>query len=60
MKELGLFKEEPSKGTDFIDGLRLTPLYELLRYFRSEFDDASEKERIALLERTIGYVNEYL
>jgi hypothetical protein len=60
MKELGLYKEEPLKGTDFIDGLRLTPLHELLRYFRPEFHEASEKERIELLERTIGYVNDYL
>jgi len=54
MKELGLYKEEPFKGTDFIDGLRLTPLHELLRYFRPEVHEASEKERIELLERTIG------
>jgi hypothetical protein len=60
MKELGLSKEERFKGTDFIDGLRLTPLYELLRYFRPDFDDASKKERIELLERTIGYANDYL
>lgn len=60
MKELGLLKGGPFKATDFIDGLRLTPMYELLRYFRPEFDAASEKERIALLERTIGYVNDYL
>jgi hypothetical protein len=32
----------------------------LLRYFRPDFDDASEKERIELLERTIGYANDYL
>jgi hypothetical protein len=32
----------------------------LLRYFRPEFHEASEKERIELLERTIGYVNDYL
>jgi hypothetical protein len=32
----------------------------LLRYFRPELDDMSEKERIALLQRTIGYVNAYL
>jgi hypothetical protein len=60
MKELGLYKEEPFKGTDFIDGLKLTPLDELLRYFRPEFHEASEIERIELLERTIGYVNDYL
>jgi hypothetical protein len=60
MKRLGLFKEEPSKGTDMIDGFRLTPLYELLRYFRPDFDRMSEKERIALLERAIGYANDYL
>jgi hypothetical protein len=60
MKELGLSKEERFKGTDYIDGLRLTPLYELLRYFRPDFDDVSEKERIELLERTIGYANDYL
>ena len=60
MKELGLSKEECFKGTDYIDGLRLTPLYELLRYFRPDFDDVSEKERIELFERTIGYANDYL
>jgi hypothetical protein len=32
----------------------------LLRYFRPDFDDVSEKERIELLERTIGYANDYL
>ena len=60
MKELGLYKEERFKGTDYIDGYNLTPLYELLRYFRPDFDDVSEKERIELLERTIGYANNYL
>jgi hypothetical protein len=35
-------------------------LCELLRYFRPELDDLSEKERIELLERTIGYANDYL
>ena len=40
--------------------LRLTPVYELLRYFRPELDDMSEKERIELLDRTIGYINDYL
>jgi hypothetical protein len=60
MKELKLSKEEPVKWTDFIDGFMVTPVYELLRYFRPEFDDASEKELIELLERTIGYVNDYL
>jgi hypothetical protein len=60
MKDLGLYKEGPSRATDFIEGLKVTPLYELLRYFRPELDDASEKDRIALLERTIGYVNDYL
>jgi hypothetical protein len=60
MKDLRLYKEGPLNLTDFPDGLRLTPLYELLRYFRPEFDALSEKERIELLERTIGYVNEYL
>ncbi len=60
LKELNLYKEEPLYKTDFSDHFRLTPLYELLRYFRPEFDDASEKERINLLERTIGYVNDYL
>jgi hypothetical protein len=63
MKDRGLSKEDPLKeahNRDFFDGYRLTPLYELLRYFRPELDHASEKERIELLERTIGYVNEYL
>jgi hypothetical protein len=60
MKELGLMNEERFKATDFIDGLTLNPLYELLRYFRPDFDDVSEKDRVELLERTIGYVNEYL
>ena len=45
---------------DFVDGLKLTPLYELLCYFRPELDEVSEKERVELLERTIGYVNDYL
>jgi hypothetical protein len=60
MKDLHLYKESPSRATDFVEGLRLTPVYELLRYFRPELDDMSEKERIALLERTIYYINEYL
>jgi hypothetical protein len=60
MKDLHLYKEEASRATDFIEGLKLTPLYELLRYFRPELDDASERERIELLERAIGYVNDYL
>jgi hypothetical protein len=60
MKDLHLYKEGSFKGTDYFDGLRLTPLYELLRYFRPELDETSEKERIELLERTIGYVNDYL
>src|SRR5918994_4116011 len=45
MKELGLMNEERFKATDYIDGLRLNHLYELLRYFRPDFDDVSEKER---------------
>lgn len=60
MKELNLYKEEPLYTKDFGDHFKLTHVYELLRYFRPEFDDASEKERIQLLERTIGYVNSYL
>jgi hypothetical protein len=63
MKDLGLSGKDPLKQThnrDFFDGYRLACLYELLRHFRPEFDHASTKERIALLERTIGYVNEYL
>jgi len=60
MKDLRLSKEGPLKATDFFDGMRLTPLYELLRYFRPELGRASERERIALIERTIGNVNDYL
>jgi hypothetical protein len=60
MKDLRLYKEGAFKATDYFDGLRLTPLYELLRYFRPELEHASEKDRIALFERTIGYVNDYL
>jgi hypothetical protein len=60
MRDLHLYKEGPVKATDFVEGLKLTPLDELLRYFRPEFHEASEKERIELLEHTIGYVNEYL
>ena len=60
MKDLHLYKEGPIRATDFIEGLRLTPVYELLRYFRPELDHVGEKERIELLERTIGYVNDYL
>jgi hypothetical protein len=60
MKDLHLYKEGPSKWADFVDLFRVTPLYELLRYFRPELDEMSEKERIELLERTIGYVNDYL
>jgi hypothetical protein len=40
--------------------LRLTPIYELLRYFRPDLDHVGTKVRIELLERTIGYVNEYM
>ena len=60
MRDLHLYKEGPVKATDFVEGLRLTPVYELLRYFRPALDDMSEKERIELLERTIGYINDYL
>jgi hypothetical protein len=60
MRDLHLYKEGPVKATDYFEGLKLTPLDELLRYFRPEFHEASEKERIELLEHTIGYVNEYL
>jgi hypothetical protein len=60
MKSLHLYKEGPSRATDYFEGLKLNPVYELLRYFRPELDDMSEKERIELLERTIGYINEYL
>jgi hypothetical protein len=60
MKELGLMNEERFKATDYFEGPKLTPVYELLQYFRPDFDDVSEKDRIELLERTIGYVNEYL
>ena len=60
MRDLHLYKEGPSRATDFVEGLRLTPVYELLRYFRPQLDDMSEKERIELLERTIGYINNYL
>jgi hypothetical protein len=60
MKDLHLYKESPSRATDFFEGLKLTRVYELLRYFRPELDHMSEKERIELLERTIGYINDYL
>jgi hypothetical protein len=60
MRDLHLYKEGPVKATDFIEGLKLNPVYELLRYFRPELDDMSEKERIELLERTIDYINDYL
>jgi hypothetical protein len=60
MRDLHLYKESPPRATDFIEGLRLTPAYELLRYFRPELDQMSERERIELIERTIGYINDYL
>jgi len=63
MKDLGLSKEDPlgeARNREFFDGFKLSLVYELLRYFRPKLDDAGEKERIELLERTIGYVNEYL
>jgi hypothetical protein len=60
MKDLHLYKESPLRATDFFEGLRLHPVYELLRYFRPELDNMSEKERIELLERTIDYVNDFL
>jgi hypothetical protein len=60
MKDLHLYKESPSRATDYFELFRLTPVYELLRYFRPQLDDMSEKERIELLERTIGYINHYL
>ena len=60
MKDLHLYKEGSLRATDFFDGLMLTPLYELLRYFRPELDEVSEKVRIELLERTIGHVYDYL
>ena len=46
MKGLDLDKEGSIRATDFIEGLRLTPVYELLRYFRPELDRIGEKERI--------------
>src|SRR5215208_392628 len=60
MKDLHLYKEGPSRATDYFELFSLTPVYELLRYFRPELDDMSEKERIELLERTISYANDYL
>ena len=60
MKDLHLYKESPSRATDYFEGLKLNPVYELVRYFRPQLDDMSEKERIELLERTIGYINDYL
>jgi hypothetical protein len=60
MRDLHLYKESPPRATDFIEGLRLTPAYELLRYFRPELDQMNERERIELIERTIGYINDYL
>jgi hypothetical protein len=60
MRDLHLYKEGPVKATDFIEGLKLNPVHELLRYFRPELDHMSEKERIELLERTIDYINDYL
>jgi hypothetical protein len=60
MKDLHLYKEGPSRATDYFEGLKLNPVYELLRYFRPELDDLSAKERIELLERTIDYINDYL
>jgi hypothetical protein len=60
MRDLHLYKEGPSRATDYFEGLSLNPVYELLRYFRPELDDMSEKERIELLERTIDYINDYL
>ena len=60
MKDLRLYKTGPLKYMDYVDVFRLTPLYELLRYFRPELEEASVKERIELLERTVGYVNDYL
>jgi hypothetical protein len=60
MRDLHLYKEGPVKATDFIEGLKLNPVHELLRYFRPELDHMSEKERIEVLERTIGYINDYL
>ena len=44
----------------FFDSSKVYFLEKLLRYFRPEFDKASETERLAMLERTIEYVNEYL
>jgi hypothetical protein len=60
LKELSLYREEPLDRTDIVNGYSLTPVHELLRYFRPKFDDASEQECIKLLERTISYVSDYL
>jgi hypothetical protein len=60
MRDLHLYREGPVKATDYFEGLMLNPVHELLRYFRPELDDMSEKERIELLERTIRYINDYL
>jgi hypothetical protein len=63
MKDLRLAEKDPLReahNPDFFDGYRLIPVYRLLRHFRPDFDRASARERIALVERTIGYVNDYL
>jgi hypothetical protein len=63
MKDLRLAEKNPleeAHNPDFFDGYRLIPVYRLLRHFRPDFDRASARDRIALVERTIGYVNDYL
>jgi len=62
MKDLRLAEKDPLKeahNPDFFDGYRLTHVYRLLRLFRPDFDRASARDRIALVERTIGYVNDH-
>jgi len=61
-KELhdAIAKDPHLKGANLFDSFQVSHLYTLLRYFRPELDHANEDERIVLLKRAIGYINEYL
>jgi hypothetical protein len=45
---------------DVDDGEQLDYLWELLRHYRPEFDSLKEQEQIALLERAVKHVKDYL
>jgi hypothetical protein len=64
LEELRQVMQEPrfkkASDRDFFDSFKLNYLYELMEYFRPDFNGLPERERIALLGRAVEYVNEFL